>query len=53
MLEFICVYIIITIVTLVILACAAGKNAKSSDLWIGAVAWPITVAKLVEHIIKD
>ncbi len=52
MLEFIGAYIVIAVITLVILAHAAGKDAKPSDLWVGALAWPITVAKLVEHILK-
>ena len=52
MLGFIGAYVFIAIVTLVISAFAAGKDAKSSDIWIAALIWPVTVAKLVEHIIK-
>lgn len=52
MLEFIGAYLVIAVITLVVLTQTAGKDAQPSDLWVGALAWPITVAKLVEHIIK-
>jgi len=50
--NFLGLYAAIAVLTLVLLAHVAGKNAKALDLWVGAFAWPYTAFKFVEHLIK-
>lgn len=52
MLSLIGFYFVVSLISLVVLASVAGKNATTSDIWIGAFAWPVTVVKYIQHLIN-
>lgn len=50
-LSFLGFYAVMAMMSLIFLAQTAGKNAKASDLWIGAFAWPYTAYRFIKHVL--
>jgi len=50
LLSLIGLYFGVALMVLVFLASKAGDNATTSDLWIGALVWPFTAIKFIQHL---
>ncbi len=52
LLSFLCLYAIVAVAALALLAHKASDAAKPSDIWIGAAVWPVTAVKFIVHLLN-